>query len=140
MRGPIDYIIVGFDGNNFNGSILNALSDAVDKGIINVLSLALVLKKEDGTVESIEMSETGDEALLALGDRFGIDTSLVSHDYLDEIAELLEPFTSAGMLVLEHVWAKPLQQAIRGANGSLIAEGRIHPSAYEELNQESEGK
>ena len=122
MRGPIDYIIVGFDGNNFNGSILNALSDAVDKGIINVLSLALVLKKEDGTVESIEMSETGDEALLALGDRFGIDTSLVTQDDLDEIAELLEPNTSAGMLVLEHVWAKPLQQAIRGANGSLIAE------------------
>ena len=34
MRGPIDYIIVGFEGNKFDGSILRAIGDAIDKGVI----------------------------------------------------------------------------------------------------------
>jgi len=29
MRGPIDYIVLEFEGNQFKGEVLNALTDAV---------------------------------------------------------------------------------------------------------------
>ena len=37
MLGPIDYIAVGFKGNNFNGSILEELVKAVDSGAVRVV-------------------------------------------------------------------------------------------------------
>ncbi|MEZ6330751.1 MAG: hypothetical protein R3B12_01915 [Candidatus Saccharimonadales bacterium] len=44
MRGPIDYLVVGFEGNKFDGSVLEALSDAIDKNIIRVIALGFVQK------------------------------------------------------------------------------------------------
>ena len=41
MRGPIDYIVVGFVANNFKGEILKELTTSVDKGVIAVLDIAL---------------------------------------------------------------------------------------------------
>ena len=32
MLGPIDYVVVGFKGNNFDGTILEELGKAVDSG------------------------------------------------------------------------------------------------------------
>jgi len=55
------------------------------------------------------------------------------------MADLLESNTSAGMLVIEQLWAKPLKKALIDAKGVLIAEGRIHPDAAAELDQGKEG-
>jgi hypothetical protein len=52
MKGPIDFIIIGFEGNNFDGSILKAISGALDKGTIGLVALALVSKSPNGTVRS----------------------------------------------------------------------------------------
>jgi hypothetical protein len=37
--------------------------------------------------------------------------------------------------VIEHLWAKPLKQAILESGGQLVAEGRIHPEAERELSE-----
>ena len=34
MHGPIDYIIVSFKDNKFDGSILSSLQDAISKDIL----------------------------------------------------------------------------------------------------------
>lgn len=133
MRGPIDYIIVGFEGNKFNGSILQAVGDAVDKGIIALVALSGVIKGEDGTVTQLDVTSTGDDLLLGFTQKYGTDSSLVTTDDIDEIGELLQPNTAAGFLVVEQLWAKPLKQAIINAGGFLLSEGRIHPEAAAEL-------
>ncbi len=56
MRGPIDYIIVGFENAQFDGSILAALSDAIDKGIIKIVALSFVSKSTDGTVTTLDIA------------------------------------------------------------------------------------
>jgi uncharacterized membrane protein len=104
MRGPIDYIIVGFEGNKFDGSILKALADSIEKGVINLIDLAVVMRDKDDKVSKVEISELG------------------------------EKNCAAGLLVIEQLWAKPLKQALLNANGILLAEGRIHPEAALELN------
>jgi hypothetical protein len=136
MRGPIDYIVVGFEGNKFNGSILSALTDALDKGIIGLIAISLISKDENGNVVAVDLAETGDSYILEFVEKYKSSNDLVTKDDIDEVAELLENNTSAGLLVVEQLWAKPLKKALIDANGVLVAEGRIHPDAAEELNNE----
>lgn len=138
MRGPIDYIIVGFEGNKFDGSILKALAEAIEKGIIGLVALSLIQKDADGNVTTVDMADLGDEFVVAFNEKYKGDASLVSQDDLDEVAELIENNCSAGLLVVEQLWAIPLKKALIDANGVLVAEGRIHPDAAAELNEGEE--
>lgn len=135
MRGPIDYIVVGFVGNNFKGEILGELATAVNNGTIAVLDLAVITKDEDETVTKIEMSAFGDETKSAIDQLGDLKSGLISEEDVEEIGEVLDPNTSAGLLVIEHLWAKGLKQAIINANGVLLAEGRIHPEAAAEIDK-----
>lgn len=135
MRGPIDFIIVGFEGNKFNGEILNELQTAVQNGTIAVLAMALVVKDEAGVVTTVEVT---DEPMLTVTQSFNLNNDLIADDDISEVGEVLENNTAAGLLIVEHLWAKGLKQAIINAGGTLISEGRIHPEASEELNQQEE--
>lgn len=135
MLGPIDYIIVGFEGNKFDGSIMKALGEAIDKGIIGLVDLALITKDSKGTVTKLNVADLGDQYVVDLVQKQKPAKSQIDKGDIDEMADLLENNTSAGLLVIEHLWAKPLKKAIIDANGVLIAEGRIHPDAVAELNK-----
>jgi hypothetical protein len=134
MRGPIDYIIVGFDGNNFDGSVLKALGEASDKGVIDVLALSVISKDDDNNIITMDVASLGDAYVAEFTETHIKENDHVTQEDIDEVGELLEPNTTAGFLVVEQLWAKPLKEAIINANGTLIAEGRIHPEAAEELN------
>jgi hypothetical protein len=138
MRGPIDYILVGFDGNRFDGSILRAVSDAVDQGTIGVIALSVITKDKDGNTKALDVTDLGDDYLVEFTERFAQGNEVVSSEDIDEVADLLAEETAAGLLVIEHLWAKPLKKAIIDANGYLIAEGRIHPEASQELERGGE--
>lgn len=134
MRGPIDYIIVGFEGNKFDGSILKALGDAIEQGTIGLIDLALVSRDDNDTVSVVNISDLGDEYAVEFVQQYKSNESSVSEEDIQEVADLIEKNCSAGLLVVEHLWAKPLKEAIINANGVLLAEGRIHPDAAQELN------
>ncbi len=133
MRGPIDYIVVGFEGNKFDGSILQALTDAIDKGIIALVALSMIVKDADGNVTTLDIADAGDAYIAEFTQKYANNTQPVDQDDLDEVADLIENNCSAGLLVVEQVWAKPLKEALINANGVLVAEGRIHPDAAQEL-------
>lgn len=133
MRGPIDYIIIGFEGNKFDGSILKAIADAVDSGVIGLVALSMVIKDSKGEVSEMALADLGDE-IVAFTDKYKLDNSKVSVDDIEEVGELLENNTAAGMLIVEQLWAIPLKKALINANGVLLAEGRIHPEAALELD------
>ncbi|MFZ1301456.1 MAG: DUF6325 family protein [Candidatus Microsaccharimonas sp.] len=138
MRGPIDYIIVGFEGNKFDGSILNSIADAIDKDIISLVALALITKAEDGTIALIDIVDSGDENAVQFAQKYQVNASLIDQDDVDETADLLPNNTAAGLLIIEQKWALPLKQALLNANGVLIGEGRIHPEAVLELDEGTE--
>jgi uncharacterized membrane protein len=133
MRGPIDYIVVEFEGNNFDGSILAEIEKASDAGIIDVLDLALLTKNESGEVTLVSVEDAGDEIITTFVTSNGIKGDLIGDDDIDEIGELLDNNCSAGLLIIEQLWAKPLKQAIVNANGKLLIDGRIHDDALAEL-------
>lgn len=133
MRGPIDYVVVAFDGNNFDGSILNELEKQVDAGVIDVLDMALLMKDENGEVALISVENNDDEVITTFIQSNGISGDLIGDDDIDEIGELLDNNSSAGLLIIEQLWAKGLKQAIINANGKLLIDGRIHDDALAEL-------
>lgn len=133
--GPIDYIIVGFEGNNFDGSILKELEKVVKDGTIAVLDLGLIVKNDKGEVASIEL---GDSSVAEFVQEQNLESGLISTDDVAEVGELLENNTAAGLLVVEQLWAKGLKKAIINAGGVLVADGRIHPDAMVEIDKEGE--
>ncbi|MCA9350913.1 hypothetical protein KC874_04435 [Candidatus Saccharibacteria bacterium] len=134
MRGPIDYIVVGFEGNNFDGSILSALTDAIDKGIIRLVDFAIVMRDEEDNVTKVSVADTGNELVMGFAEQYMPQEKLINDDDVEEVADLIEKNCAAGLLVIEQLWAKPLKEVLINANGVLLAEGRIHPEAAEEIN------
>jgi hypothetical protein len=138
MRGPIDYIIVGFEGNKFEGNILKEIGSAIESGVIDLIALAIIRKDSHGIVKTLNLENLGDEFIINFTQKYPTDNKLLSEEDVSEVGSVLEKDTSAGLLIIEQLWAKPLKKALLDANGVLVAEGRIHPEAEEELNLEKE--
>jgi len=122
--GPIDYIVVEWPGRQPNGEVAPQLIDLVERGLIRILDLVFVTKDEDGTVRGLEISElAGEVAELAVFE--GASSGLLSDEDVDEAGGVLEPGTSAALLVFENAWAAPFASAVRESGGQLVASGRI---------------
>jgi len=118
--GPIDYIVVEFPGNQMTGEGVPILLDLVDKGTIRLLDLMAIVKDADGNVTVAEPSQVPELAALARGISGILDDSDVA-----EVAEILEPNSTAAILVYENTWAAPFAAAVRRGGGQLVASGRI---------------
>jgi len=123
--GPIDYIVVEFPGSKMTGEGFPLLVDLVDRGIIRILDLAFVTKDLDGTVRAIAISDFDGDGELDLAAFAGASSGLLGEDDIDEAGTVLEPGSSAGILVYENVWAGPFAAAVRRGGGQLVASGRI---------------
>jgi hypothetical protein len=122
--GPIDYVLVEWPGRQPHGQLAPQLVDLVDRGLIRILDLAFITKGEDGSVAGVELSDLGDEvAELAVFE--GAASGLLSDEDIEEAGRVLEPGTSAALLVYENAWAAPFATAVRRSGGQLVASGRI---------------
>ena len=123
--GPIDYIVVEFPGSKMNGEAFPHLVDLVDRGIVRILDLVFVTKELDGSVKGIAIADFDDDGELDLAVFEGASSGLISDDDIEEAGGILEPGSSAGILVYENVWAGPFAAAVRRGGGQLVANGRI---------------
>ena len=122
--GPIDYIVLEWPGRQPKGDVAPLIVDLVDRGIIRILDVAFMVKRDDGTVDSIELGElNGDSG--GFGEFEGASSGLIGQDDLEEAATALEPGTSAAVLIWENRWAAPVAVALRRSGGQLVATGRI---------------
>jgi hypothetical protein len=139
MLGPIDYIVVGFVGNNFDGSIMEELNKASYEGVIRVVDLMFIRKDANGDIALGEYQDQPRE-LSMFFEQLGVtaETPIFTEEDALKVAEDMDNDTAAGVLLIEHLWAKGLKQAIVDAGGFLIADGRIHPEKIEAAIEELE--
>ena len=123
--GPIDYIVVEWPGQQPTGEAAPHLIDLVERGLIRILDLAFIAKAEDGSVARMEVADLGEE----YGVFVGASSGLLSDEDTDAAAAVLEPGTSAALLVYENTWAAPFASAVRRSGGQLVASGRIPTQA-----------
>jgi hypothetical protein len=139
--GPVQVLAVGFPpGAPFEGAIIEELARLEGEGTIRVLDRLFVQKD----------AESGDLIALDLdgGENFGaIVGTLMGFEFeehespdperdLQEIAATLEPGASAGILLVEHVWARGVRDAIRATGGEALLEGFLSPAALAKVAPE----
>jgi hypothetical protein len=123
--GPVDYLVVEFPvgASNFTGEMAKELLALVDAGTIRVIDVLILTKNEDGTVESMELSDIGE-----LGELEAVEAQLadlLAEKDVEHVAAAMEPGSTAGVLIWENLWAAPFASAARRSGGQLIANGRI---------------
>ena len=123
--GPVDYAVIAFPGNQFNGEIVPALDDLVTAGTIRLIDAAFVGKDEKGEVFALEVTELAPDVQERLN-ALNIEVQgLLNDEELLAIGQQLELDTSAALLVWENVWARNVAQKMRDAGGVLVAFERV---------------
>jgi hypothetical protein len=123
--GPIDYLVVEFPGNRMTGEGLPLLVDLVDRGIIRILDLVFIRKEVDGSVSGVAIADLDSDGELDLAVFEGASSGMLGSDDVEDAGSVLEPGSSAGILVYENLWAAPFAAALRRGGGQLVASGRI---------------
>ena len=130
--GPIDFIALEFPGNRFKGEILPDLFELVDKGIIRIIDLVIIMKDQDGQVTVRELREL-DPAHIEIVSPLNAEVNqMITESDINMIAEKLADNSTAGILLIENLWAKKTQQAMVDANGRLVMFERIPHDVVEE--------
>jgi uncharacterized membrane protein len=127
--GPVDYLVLEFPTDRADGSMADALLDLVDQGIIRVYDLTVIQKHDDGSYSGIDLTDLSQGDLGGLTVFAGACSGLIGDDDLADAAEVLEPGTTAAILVFENAWAAPFVAAARNTGAEVVASGRIPADA-----------
>jgi uncharacterized membrane protein len=123
--GPVDFIVIMFPGNKFNGKIAPEISRLEKNGIIKVIDLVMVMKDDAGEVKTIELRNLGGEA----GDAFKTFSHNIkewlSLDDIESVGEMLPNNSSAAALLFENTWAIKLKEELLKTDAQLVTQGRI---------------
>jgi hypothetical protein len=135
--GPVELLAVKFPGNRFRGEIIPALTDLVERGDVRIIDIVFVSKDADGDVTAFEMGDMDDDVLAGLDPIVGDVNGMLGEEDIEDIAVALEPNSSAGILLFEHLWARRFVTALRDARGELIYSERIPHDAIERAISEA---
>jgi hypothetical protein len=129
--GPVDYVVVAFPTGQekFSGEMAGELRALMDSNTVRVLDLLLVTKHVNGSVEAAELRDADDSEVGLLRAAEADLAMLLAASDVDEIGGVLEPGSSAVVLVWENVWAAPFGAAVRRSGGQLVASDRIPTQA-----------
>ena len=149
--GPVQLLVIGFEGGEFEGEILAELDRLRENDIVRLIDLVFVRKDADGKVEKILRSDLSPEEAEAFGATVGaligfgaageegaelgaIEGAAALEDghVFDEevwyVDDAITNGTAAAVALLEHRWAIPLRDGIRRAGGFHLADAWVHPA------------
>jgi uncharacterized membrane protein len=140
--GPVQLLAVGFDQDaRFEGRIMDELERLERHETIRILDL-LFVGKDAETGDLLALDYQGEELGAIVGALLGFDfdeeqpsevSEIEGHAFglsqseIQGIAASLGPGSSAGFLLIEHVWARDLKDAIRDVGGFPLGEGFLTP-------------
>jgi uncharacterized membrane protein len=150
--GPVQLLVLGFPEPEAHGEIAAELQRLRDNDMIRVIDALAVAKDDAGDVAVLRASQlTADEqvefgtyvgALIGLGldGEEGMEEGAMagaaaaeeggfeafSDDETWDVIEEIPKGTAAAMILIEHMWAVPLRDAIMRAGGFPISDGFIH--------------
>ena len=123
--GPISYLVVEFPTNQMNGEGLERLVELVDLGVIRVLDLAFVSRGDDGSIVAIDIEDVDRDGDFDIAVFEGVSSGLLDDTDRDALSDVIEPGTSAAILLFENRWALPFMQAIRSNGAEVVAAGYV---------------
>jgi hypothetical protein len=136
--GPLEYLVVVFEGNRFTGRIMSELRTARDKGIIRVVDLFFIKKDENGKVSTVKLSDLRKEDAGQFAHLVSDLRNLFTPEDIEQAAQAIPNNCSAALLLFEHTWAIGLKEAIQDAGGRAVTGGLVSPDVLKELEEELE--
>ena len=151
--GPVQLISIGFDRDaKLEGRIIDELAKLESERTIRVLDL-LFIARDPGSDETVVLEHPDAEkvgaivgALLGLEFEGGAASPPAAagdeHSFgftqrdIQEMASGLGPGEAAGLVLIEHVWARDLKRAFRDAGGRLLGEGFLTPETIRTVEPE----
>jgi len=159
--GPMQLVVIGFGRAALPLGFINQLRRLRDDGIVRLVDAVFISKDEQGDLNEIRASDiSSDEAVLlgmlagalfgyGAGGEEGMELGAVggglaaaesgefglNREDIDAIADLIPRGSAAAFLMLEHLWAVGLKEAIRNADGAVIAHGWITPATLIEMGE-----
>jgi uncharacterized membrane protein len=130
--GPVEFLVLAFPGEQVRADVVTPLVALQCSGGVRVIDTLVVVKAADGSVRAAELSEFAQLKDAAAG---GDPVNLIGPEDAAEAAELLEPGSSALLVLVEHVWATEVAEAFRTAGGRVAASVRIPPEHLAEARQ-----
>jgi uncharacterized membrane protein len=135
--GPVDVVVLVFSGD-VDAATLQALNRVTSRRDIRLIDALVVRKGADGDVVAAEFTDVESfqdlaAELLARG-----LAGLIGIEDADEVGELLDPGSSALVLLVEHLWAAEMAEAVRAADGRLLSAVRIPHEFIDEAARELE--
>ncbi|MFL5930732.1 MAG: hypothetical protein ACJ75P_05690 [Gaiellaceae bacterium] len=149
--GPIQMLCVAFDGNRFKGEILPELDRLKQERIIRIIDLLLVRKDEEGRVMVMTSSDLDWDEATAFGSYVGAlaglgaagpegiergsmagaaelaDGHLFNENDTFRVTQSLPNNMSAALVLIEHLWAKGLRDAVERAGGRELSNEWLRP-------------
>jgi uncharacterized membrane protein len=144
--GPVQLVAIGFGQEaKFEGRIMDELARLERHETIRILDL-LFIHKDAETGDLLALDYQGEQLGAIVGALLGFEfegdggmpagpSGVESHAFglsqreIEEMAASLDPGSSAGFVLVEHVWAREFKRAIRDAGGFPLGEGFLTPEA-----------
>ena len=134
--GPVQLLNIGFEpGANFEGRIADELARLESDRTIRVLDLLFIGRDTDSN--EIVVLEHQEEsmgaivgALLGLrldGEQEQEHSFGFSETEIEQMGAGLDPGGAAGLMLIEHVWARDLKRAVRDAGGRMLSQDFLTP-------------
>jgi hypothetical protein len=140
MTGPVQVLVLGFEQPSFTGDVMAELERLTEVGTVRVLDVLLVTRSEDGTFETLPApagapAHLGELASRILGDADEDDAASTRAPEVPQwsLADAVPIGATAGIALIEHLWAVPLRDAIRRAGGTALEETWLGPQDLELL-------
>lgn len=117
--GPVDYVVLEFPGNRMTGEAFPLLLDLVERGVIRIIDLVFITRGGDDHVGVLALEDIDGDGQLDLTVFAGASSGLINDDGIADAGSVLQPDSSAAVLVYENLWAAPLTTALRRGGGTM---------------------
>jgi hypothetical protein len=136
--GPLEYLVIGFNGNHFDGSIAREIGKVVESRTIRIVDLVFIHRDDTGKALIAELDAKSDPRFASFAGLLGDTMGLFTPEDLEVVAASMPDNTSALVVLFEHHWAVDVKVALEAAGGFLISRSVIPPEVLEEIQAELE--
>jgi hypothetical protein len=136
--GPLEYLVIGFKGDQFDGGIAKELEKTVASGIVRIVDIVFVAKNSGGTTTIVEIDNKDDHQFDSFRRLLADTQALFTRDDLEQLADTMPAGTAGLVLLFEHRWAEAIKEAMAERGGFLVARSVIPGDVLEDLSAELE--
>lgn len=137
---PVEYAVIGFRGNKFNGEVAPEIYRLADEKIVRIVDVVFISKDKDGGYTALELNDLTDEEYAQFVPLSEHMDPLFTPEDVGSLSQLVPPDCSAMILLWQNMWANRFREAATKAGGELLAYERVPVEVMQEVVAEMEAK